>query len=309
MRARAFLLLAPLLTAAAGACAANHVRRVRVADDLELYVRTKGSGPTTIVVPGASWMEHDLGPLLAEHRVVFYDPRGRGRSSPVGDAELSLQRDVADLEELRAALGLERMSLLGWAYYGGVALRYAIALPGRVERLVLIAPMPPRRSPFWNQLTARIGERTDAETLTKIVAMRRTGSHRRDPYGYCRMVTEAIFRIYCHDPESVARIHSNPCVLPNLDPDVTARQGKRIVDGLGDWDWTAELGALSVPTLLVHGREDPLPLGSSEEYATRLPRAQLLALDDTGHLPWVECPERFFPPVLDFLAGRASPAD
>jgi len=309
MRARVVLLTATLLAGIGSGCAVGESRRVVVEGSAQLYVRERrsehGAGPAgTIVVPGASWMEHDLEPLVGAQRLVFYDPRGRGRSSPVPPGgELSLERDVADLEELRVALGLERMTLLGWAYNGGIALRYALAYPRRVERLVLVAPLPPARHPYWDELTERFRERADPSALARIEELRLSGAHDRDPYAYCRAVTEAFLRASCHVAGSAARMKSDPCVLSDLDADATARRGERLVAALGDWDWTAELATLDVPTLLVHGREDPAPAAGSQAYAAALPDARLLLLDDTGHLPWIERPELFFPPVLDFLAG------
>jgi len=52
--------------------------------------------------------------------------------------------------------------------------------------------------------------------------------------------------------------------------------------------------------LIVHGREDPIPLESSQAAARAL-GARLVVLDDCGHVPYVEQPQSLFDAVRDFL--------
>lgn len=263
--------------------------------------------PTPLVVPGAAWLDRDLGPLAEGRRVVFYDLRGRGRSPVMpADAEPRLADDVADLEGLRARLGLERLALLGWAYQGGLAVRYALAHPERVERLVLVAPLP-AVAREWGDYRANFALRADPDLFRVIDGMRRDGTKRRNPEGYARMVVEASLQVFLIDPQRAEDMRSDPVVPPNLDPDVTARIGREILGALGDWDWTAELGTLDVPTLIVHGDGGLVPLESAERYATALPRATLLRIPSAGHMPWVEAPEEFFPAVVAFLDDTSSP--
>ncbi|HYU34581.1 MAG TPA: alpha/beta hydrolase, partial [Thermoanaerobaculia bacterium] len=69
---------------------------------LHLYYRILGEGAETVVVPNANWLWEPLQPLAEGRRLVFYDPRSRGRSSTVTDGrQLSLEEDVNDLEAIR----------------------------------------------------------------------------------------------------------------------------------------------------------------------------------------------------------------
>jgi len=273
--------------------------------ETRLYVRDVGAG-APLIVPGAAWLALDLGPLEASFRLIAYDPRGRGRSAPVApDTLLGLEDDVADLEELRRSLDLDRVSLLGWAYNGGLAVRYALAHPEHVERLVLVAPLSPRRTPYHQQTSERFRLRADPQRFQDIQQMRTSGAKDRDPGAYCRAVTQAFLATYSADERIGARIgeamRSTPCALPNLDPDVSAQLGQAAVQALGDWDWRSELAGLDVPVLLVHGTHDIVPIESTREYVLVLPDARILELEGVGHFPWLEAPERFFPPVIDFL--------
>jgi proline iminopeptidase len=63
-----------------------------------------------------------------------------------------------------------------------------------------------------------------------------------------------------------------------------------------------------VPTLVVHGRQDPIPLASSEETARAL-GTTCVVIEDSGHVPYVEQPAQLFPLLLAFLGeSRPSPS-
>jgi proline iminopeptidase len=93
-------------------------------------------------------IERSVGERLAEiSTVVFYDQRGCGRSErPTDSGTYSIRRLVADLEELRSSLGIDRIVPWGGSFGCQVAAEYAVAHPDWVDRLVLHAP------PIWGPL-------------------------------------------------------------------------------------------------------------------------------------------------------------
>lgn len=296
------VLVVSLLAACAGARAQDPASTRIELGDTRLFVRDVGAGEP-LIVPGAAWLGYDLAPLEQSFRVITYDPRGRGRSAAVdADAVLALEDDVADLEALRRELGLERFSLLGWAYNGGLAVRYALAHSARVERLVLVAPLAPRRTPYFEQTAERFRVRADPAVFQNLQELRTSGAKDRDLDAYCQAVTRAFVQTYAADTDITARMQSRPCARPNLDPDRSARLAQAATQALQDWDWRPELALLDVPVLLVHGTYDIVPIESSREYTLVLQDARILELEGVGHFPWLEAPERFFPPVIAFLA-------
>jgi pimeloyl-ACP methyl ester carboxylesterase len=84
---------------------------------------------------------------------------------------------------------------------------------------------------------------------------------------------------------------------------VVGRVQQSIWESLGDFDLTRPggLDAVHVPTLITHGRQDPIPLESSEAAAKSL-RARLVIIDDCGHVPYVEQPEKLFESIDSFLS-------
>jgi proline-specific peptidase len=96
----------------------------------------------------------DLAGLGESFTLILLDPRGTGGSDRPADQRAYTTEDyVADLDELREHLGLERMLLLGHSHGGVVAAAYAFAYPERVERLVLASTL------------ARFAEEQDAEMV------------------------------------------------------------------------------------------------------------------------------------------------
>ena len=94
---------------------------------------------------------------------------------------------------------------------------------------------------------------------------------------------------------------SSPCVQPNLDPEAVNKQMLRIIEAMGDYDWRQEMKGLAVPTLILHGDRDPVPLQGSHDWTEVLANVRLTVLEGCGHLPWIEQPDRFFPEVEAFL--------
>jgi pimeloyl-ACP methyl ester carboxylesterase len=71
-------------------------------------------------------------------------------------------------------------------------------------------------------------------------------------------------------------------------------------NSLGDYDLRPRLPSIAAPILVAHGRQDPIPIESAREIA-RSTGAELLELDRTGHVPYIEASQRLFPALLAFL--------
>ena len=106
---------------------------------------------------------------------------------------------------------------------------------------------------------------------------------------------------------SVAGYFADPRRARDLTPfRVVGRVQQSVWGSLGDFDLTPAMVKLDVPALVVHGRQDPIPLASSESVAQAL-RARLVVLENCGHVPYVEQPQSLFDAVRQFLT-ELSPA-
>jgi len=282
-------------------------RTVPVADGVEIAYRVAGAGELAVVVPAGSILG-EMAPLAARHRMVLYDPRGRGRSTRFGpELPVSLEHDLADLEALRAALGLDRFTLLGVSYYGTFVALYAAEHPERVERLVMAGPLALRAETFatgWGEAKAAKAA-ADEAAETELAALRAEGLEKADPAAFCR----AYYRAYApglyadparFDPASVESL----CELPNEQPASLGAWAGALFATLGEWDFEERLRRVRAPALILQGRQDlRTPPAGAPEIAAAIPDARILWIDDAGHLPLEERPEVAYPAVLEFLAG------
>ena len=81
---------------------------------------------------------------------------------------------------------------------------------------------------------------------------------------------------------------------------IVGRVQQSVWESLGNFDLAGDMQAIGVPSIMIHGRDDPIPVASSVE-ASRALGTKLVVLDDCGHVPYVEQPERLFAALDSFL--------
>ena len=240
--------------------------------------------------------------LARDHELVFYDQRGGGRSRTDDPAPITWRTHVDDLAAVIHELRLRPVEIVGYSWGGLLALLYAIsshdadsALPTPAS-LVLIDPAPITR-PYREQFEAEFARRQQGPEIQRLRAeLAASGLRERDPDAYKQRGFEL----------SVAGYFADPARARDLTPfRVVGRVQQSVWASLGDFDLRARLGALDVPALVVHGRQDPIPLDSSRAIADAL-AGSVVVIDDCGHVPYVEQPQSLFDAVRDFL-GRNTP--
>lgn len=294
-------------TVQAAAEAGPEVRegRVTAPDGTRLYYRQVGDGPQVVVIPFGFYLEDALAPLAAPgRRLVFYDPRGRGRSDAVDTSRVSLDHQMSDLEALRQALGIERMALVGWSGMGMETVVYALRHPERVTRIVQVAPVAPRERPHNQAAYEERRRRLDPTALARFQERRDAGEFEDDPAALCRAQRKLTLPASFADPERGAELAPDVCVYENESPANLGPFFAALLGSFGDYDWRGELERLEIPRLVIHGARDAFPLEGSREWVAGHPHARLLVAEDAAHFPFLEQPEVFFPAVDRFLEGE-----
>jgi pimeloyl-ACP methyl ester carboxylesterase len=271
-------------------------------DGTRLAYHRTGEGDPLICLPGgpmqASAYLDDLGGLSTHRRLVLLDLRGTGDSAtPADPASYRCDRQVADVEALRAHLRLDRIDLLGHSAGGTLAVLYAARHPDRVGRLVLINPSP---------LVVGL-EVTDADRR-EIAELRRGEPWFPDAFAAFERIWsggattadwEAIapFRRGRWDDVNRAH-HASEAGLRNADA-----AASYYADGALDPAATrSALASLRAPVLLVVGEYDvALPPKRAAEYAGLFGRAELAVQPGAGHVPWLDDPAWFTQTVAGFL--------
>ncbi len=278
-----------------------------------IFFRSVGAGTTPVVVvhggPGLDldWYLEDLRPLARARRIVFYDQRGGGRSSlPADPASITIENHVRDLEALRRHLGAERVVLLAHSFGPAIAASYAIAHPERVERMVLIGPIPPSAEGFERAYEARLAARAGPADTARMAELERGWADAPDPVAVCRAYWRLALPPRLADPATaLPRLKADPCAPSAEAMRYSLRHTMpRTVASLGPWDFRPALARLRVPTLVVHGEEELIPMSLVEAWAKTMPDARLLRVPKSGHFPYAERPELVLPALEAFLEGR-----
>ena len=212
-------------------------------------------------------------------------PARRGRSDRRGP--YTLDRFVADLDAVRAATGQERVAVVGHSWGATLALRYALAHPDRVERLLYLGG---------------VGiDGPSAEHRLRVAEILAREPH-PDPW---LLRVSAGFADRASAPALAERL-TTPRFAPN--DDVAAALGAVRPARVAD------LRRLRVPTLIAHGALDTRPPRVTDSLLAALPRVSRVVVDGAGHYPWLEAPRALAPVVRDFLstaratAGRIPPS-
>jgi proline iminopeptidase len=265
------------------------------------------SAPPLLLLHGGPGASHDylLPQMLAlaeDHRLVTYDQRGGGRSRHDDDrAAIGWQEQVADVARVVSELRVEPLVIVGYSWGGLLAMLYALeAAAGRLTpvpaRLALVDPAPVTREyrvAFEQELARR---QASSEIAAMRAELQASGLREADPDAYRQRAFEL----------SVAGYFADPSRAHDLTPfRVTGRVQQSIWSSLGDYDIRGALSTLRIPALVVHGRQDPIPLVSSEEAARAL-GTTCIVIDGSGHVPYVEQPDQLFSHLRAFLGGSGS---
>lgn len=234
--------------------------------------------------------------LAREHDLVFYDQRGGGRSKSDDRNPVTAQTLVEDLAAIIRELALEPVSLLGYSFGGLIALLYAIdaaerGVPGP-RRMVLIDPAPATRQ-YRTQFEAEFARRQSSPEVQALrTELDASGLRESDPVQFRQRRFEL----------SVAGYFADPRRARDLTPfRIMGRIQQSVWDSLGEFDVRDRLRGIDAPTLIVHARQDPVPLESSRDVADALTSGRLVVIEESGHVPYVEQPARLFEAITGFL--------
>jgi pimeloyl-ACP methyl ester carboxylesterase len=260
-----------------------------------------GDGPVDLVLfPG--WFSHmDLQweiPLIARFlhrlasfsRLILFDKRGVGLSDPVSSAP-TLDERMDDLHAVMDAVGCEQASIFGLSEGGTMSAMFAAAHPERVNALVLYgswfagpAVLAEHKQPGWQKAQAVARSLDDAV----------------EHWGEGRM---AKFMA-----PSVAAF---PGTLEYVGAFERAALSRRMAADLWEaithHDARSALPLIRAPTLVLHRRDEVVPIEQARYLADHIPEAQLVELQGVDHFPWIGDTESVASSVEEFVStGRPS---
>jgi proline-specific peptidase len=256
-----------------------------------------GDGLPLLAIHGGPGICHDCLEPLAElapmRPVIFYDQYGCGLSDRAADpAEYTVDLFLDELAVVRAELGLADVHLFAHSYGGPLAVEYLLSQPEGVASLTISNSFAsvPALAEGWQR-------RLDELPPSTAAALR---APEPDPALYGPALGEFIARFVLpfEPPEPLirsqlgsgaevyARMHGSSWFVPDGE--------------WSQWDATARLGEITVPTLVIGGTRDQCVPALSEAMADRLPNAELVVLD-SAHLPFYEIPDEYLSTIATFL--------
>ena len=251
----------------------------------DLHIEVTGSGPSLLLAHGFGGSARNFRPqvkaLRDRHHVIVYDARGHARSfAPEEAAAYTPESFVEDMGRALDQAGAERAVVGGLSMGAGIALRFALAHPERVQGLVLASfPAPASSGKGISAQAAAFARALDQEGLEAAGARFVWGD---SPSRDAALVRQGFLE---HDAHALAH------VLREL----IARQPS--VEEL-----SPQLAGLEQPALIVAGETDAPSVEASRALAAALPRARLEIIPGAGHVVNLQRADAFNAALLGFLA-------
>jgi proline iminopeptidase len=265
------------------------------------------NAPKLLVLHGGPGADHlyllpQMLHLGETHDLLFYDQRGSGKSKADARIPITWETHVEDLGAVVEEFGLDPLSIVGYSWGAMLALLYAIEQRGNPhlrapDRMALINPAPLTRE-YRQQFEAEFARRQQAPEIARMRdELAASGLRAKDPEAHRQRAFEL----------GVAGYFSDPRNAKDLTPfRVVGRIQQSVWESLGDFNLIRDLKGIKIPSIVIAGRDDPIPLASSSEAASAL-GTNLVVLDECGHVPYVEQPERLFEALDPFLNESTQP--
>lgn len=255
--------------------------------DISVCYDDVGSGIPFVFVHGhpfdrTMWKDQIRG-LAANYRVIAPDLRGYGETTVIPGKTL-LEDFARDLGRFLDVLEANRIILGGLSMGGQIVLEFYRLFPQRVQALLL--------ADTFAQLDTEEGRRKRYETADRLV---QEGMHRYADEVLSKMVSKTTIAEHPAIAEHVLEM------MRTAHPEGAAAALRGRAERP---DYTALLSQITVPTLIVVGREDEFtPISDADFMHKKIPNSRLIIIDHAGHMPNMECADVFNQAVLEFLAA------
>ncbi len=253
--------------------------------------------PTVLLVHGGpggfdhGYLKPEFGRLASIAQVVYVDLRGHGCSAWGDPTAWSLETCADDIRAFCDALGIRRPVVLGHSMGAPVVLLYGARHPGQAAGLIVASGFA-----RWDHERLVEGfRRVAGDDVAHLASRDFRGEDVSEEEGDR---VYAAFGPHLPDPERETGTPKNTELN---------RHGMDLVRRL---DVTARLSTITCPTLVSVGALDPVTsVEAAEEVVAALPEGlgRLVVTTDAGHFTWLDAPDRYWPPLIEFIGSVTSP--
>ena len=252
---------------------------------------------------GAYWQETISALAQKGYRVVVPDQVGFGKSTKPEHYQYSFHQLATNTKNLLDTLGLKKVSVLGHSMGGMLATRFALMFPETTEKLVLVNPI-------------------GLEDYQVLAAYQTIDEGYRNELNNTAESYKKYQLMFYYDnrwkPEYDRWLNLLAGWTLHPDYPIIAWNAALTSDMIFTQPVVHEFKNVKVPTLLIIGTRDRTAIGKDRapkevqptmglynelgrKTKQQIPNAQLVELDDVGHLPHIEAFDRFITPLLKFL--------
>lgn len=260
-------------------------------DGLPMYYEDDGDGPAVVLLHGwtmnGTFWAQNVPALAGSHRVINVDLRGHGQSGKTETGH-TIAQYAADVHFLINALGLDKVTLVGWSMGTAVTLSFVEQFGTKLVRSTVLVDQSPRflSAPDWD--FPLFGSYTSADVTELVQGLQ-----------HARPVVAKPFIADCFadipPDEVVDAVYAETTKM-------STRAAADVWFNMAYSDFRPMLPAVDVPTLLAYGVRSKIFPGNLDRWmATQLPDAQVVPFEHSGHAPFSEESDRFNETVLGFL--------
>jgi proline iminopeptidase len=273
--------------------------------DTKLFVESRGDGYPVIVLHGGPGLDHHefadyLDPLADHYRLLFVDQRANGRSAPAPAETWTLTQMSDDVSSLARTLNLDRYAVLGHSYGAFVALQHGVDHPDDAAVTIVSNGLP--SVVYMQGLEELLGAFEPAELREQVAASWEREADAQTPKEVMELFVDQLPWHFANprDPriDEYARKIEGMAGSPEVLRHFAANE-------YGGIDVEDILERVTHPVLVITGRhERTCPVAGSEAMAKGLPDAELVILEHSAHMGFVEENETYVGAVRDFLDRR-----
>lgn len=281
--------------------------------EFRVWTKRVGNNPSikVLLLHGGPGFSHEYLEAFDSHfpaagiEYYYYDQLGSYYSDQPDDPDLwSTPRFVEEVEQVRRALGLgpDNFYLYGHSWGGILGIEYALRYPDNLKGLVISNMMA--SIPAYNRYAEDVlMPEMNQDVLAEIKEYEAAGDYENPRYDELLMEHHYVHHVLritpAEWPEPLLRSfkHMNPDVyIPMQGPSELGASG-----ALADWDRTADLKRITVPTLVIGARHDTMDPEHMEWMAGELKNGRYLHCPDGSHLALYDDQEVFFDGLTRFI--------
>lgn len=264
------------------------------------YNASSSDKPTLVVIPGGPGFGFEIYepcflPFINLVNLLFFDPRGCGKSSFLGNMDAcSIENNVLDLkvliESLGKKFGFNRVILQGTSYGSMLAQGFASRYPEMITQLILVSGSPSYE--FIDLAKAELARRGDQEQKRICEQYLWPGKFDLNSMSEYSKQTSTLYSYKTHEKKvRNAHVAFNVTVL-----------NRAFSSQFDLFDFTNDLKSIKCPTLILAGKHDWInPPVLAQKTHQHIESSELIIFEESGHSIFRDVPEQYKAAIFEFL--------